>query len=93
MPPTEADPDRLLALARGHWSIERQHWLRDVVFGEDASHVRTGAAPQFLAALRNAILTVLRRTGSTAIAAARRTFAAHPSKAFALIAQSFPACR
>lgn len=92
-PPHDADPDRLLALARGHWSIERQHWLRDVVFGEDASHIRTGSAPQFLAALRNAILTLLRRTGMTAIAAARRTFAAHPSRALALVARSFPAYR
>jgi predicted transposase YbfD/YdcC len=91
--PQDADPDRLLALARGHWSIERQHWLRDVVFGEDASHVRTGAAPQILAALRNAILTLLRRTGATAVAAARRTFAAHPSTAFALVARPFPAYR
>lgn len=91
--PQDADPPRLLALARGHWSIERQHWLRDVVFGEDASHVRIGTAPQFLAAIRNAILTLLRRTGHTAIAAARRAFAAHPSKALALVARPFPAYR
>ena len=33
----------LLALSRGHWSIEnRLHYVRDVTLGEDASQVRTG---------------------------------------------------
>lgn len=43
----------LLRLARGHWSIENQcHWVMDVVYGEDASRVRTGHAAQNLALLR-----------------------------------------
>lgn len=91
--PHVADPDRLLALIRGHWSIERQHYLRDVVFGEDHCHVRTGDAPQILAALRNALLTLLRRDRRTAITAARRHFASHPSQAIALVHRSFPAYR
>ena len=49
-------PPVLLRLWRGHWRIENQlHYVRDVTFGEDASSVRTGAAPQVLAALRNAV--------------------------------------
>lgn len=91
--PRQADPARLLTLIRGHWSIERQHWLRDVVFGEDHSHLRTKTAPQILAALRNAALTLLRRTGHTAITAARRSFAAHPARAFALLRRRFRAYR
>ncbi len=32
--PEQAAPERLLALDRGHWSIEnRLHWVRDVTFG------------------------------------------------------------
>lgn len=32
---------------RGHWAIEnREHHVRDVTFGEDASRVRTGNAPR-----------------------------------------------
>ncbi len=91
--PRQANPTRLLTLIRGHWAIERHHWIRDVVFGEDRSHVRTGTAPHFLAALRNAILTLLRRSGRSAITAARRHFAAHPSRAVSLIRRSFPSSR
>lgn len=72
LPPT-VGPTALLALARGHWGIEnRLHYVRDVTLGEDASRVRTGAAPQVLAALRNAVLTLLRAAGATNIAAALR---------------------
>ena len=36
-----------LEYVRGHWGIEnRLHYVRDVTLGEDASQVRTGAAPQ-----------------------------------------------
>ena len=61
LPPQEADADRLLALWRGHWGIEnRVHWVRDVTFDEDRSQVRTGSAPQIMAALRNVAISVLR---------------------------------
>lgn len=91
--PRQAPPERLLALVRAHWSIETRHYLRDVVFGEDRSQIRTGAAPQILAALRNAILTLLRRSGRSAVTAARRELAAHPARALALISRRFPARR
>jgi predicted transposase YbfD/YdcC len=84
-----AGPERLLTLIRGHWSIECHHWKRDVLFGEDRSQIRTKAAPQFLAALRNALLTLLRRAGYTTIAAARRSLAAHPRRAASLIQRQF----
>jgi predicted transposase YbfD/YdcC len=91
--PAQADPERLLALIRGHWSIECRHWKRDVLFGEDGSQIRTKAAPQFLAALRNALLTLLQRTGHTAIAAARRTFGVYPRRAMRLLRRRFPRTR
>ena len=83
--PPQADPARILTLARGHWSIESRHWVRDVTFGEDRSPLRTGAAPQILATLRNLAHTLIRRTGTTAIAAARRAFSYHPARALALL--------
>src|SRR5215472_17249064 len=53
LPPLQASPHRLLHLIRGHWSIENGlHYVRDVTFQEDRSHIRTGHAPQILAALR-----------------------------------------
>jgi hypothetical protein len=81
----QAAPDRLLALARGHWSIESRHFVRDVTFGEDRSSLRSGDTPQFLAALRSLVPTLLRRSGVTAIAAARRSFSSHPARALPLL--------
>ena len=53
--PERASAKRLLAIARGHWWIEnRLHWVRDMSLGEDACRVRTGEAPEILAAMRNA---------------------------------------
>jgi predicted transposase YbfD/YdcC len=84
--PAEAGPRRLLDLVRGHWGIENSsHYVRDVSFGEDRSRLRTGSAPQILAALRNLALTLIHRHGSSQIAATRRHFASHPHKAFALL--------
>lgn len=83
--PRRADPARLLALIRGHWSVETRHWVRDVPFGEDRSRLRTGHAPQIMAAFRNLAHTLIRRTGTTEITAQRRAFAAHPASALRLL--------
>lgn len=85
LPTQEAGPERLLALARGQWSIESRHWIRDCVFGEDRSCLRTGNAPQLMAALRNLVISLIRAQGTRKITATRRHFAAHPSKALRLL--------
>ena len=60
----QADAAQLLALARSHWGIEnRLHYVRDVTCREDQCRTRTRAAPQVLAALRNTVLTLIRRSG------------------------------
>jgi predicted transposase YbfD/YdcC len=52
--PAQAEATRLLELDRGHWGIENGlHHVRDVTLGEDACRVRSGNAPQLLAAARN----------------------------------------
>lgn len=49
---------------RWHWTIENvTHYPRDVSFGEDRCQVRSGHAPQALAALRNALASLLRIEG------------------------------
>jgi predicted transposase YbfD/YdcC len=71
--PARADARRLLDLTREHWGIENQlHYRRDVTLGEDASRVRTGGAPQVMAALRNSILHVLSGIPAPSAAAAMR---------------------
>src|SRR5215211_4221946 len=77
LPPERAGAARLLELWRGHWGIEnRLHWVRDVTFDEDRSQIRTGSAPQVMAALRNTAIGVLRRAGHDNLAAATRHYAA-----------------
>lgn len=76
---------QLLRRVREHWHIEnRLHYVRDVTLGEDASQVRSGAAPEALAALRNALLGLLRQHGYDNIAAAVRHFAWTPGAALQL---------
>ena len=70
----QANAARLLELTRGHWAIENElHYKRDVTLGEDASRVRTGSAPQVMAALRNTIIHVLSDTVADSLASALRT--------------------
>ena len=46
--------------------------MRDATLGRDARQVRTGAAPQILAALRNLTIALLHRAGHTNSAAGVR---------------------
>ena len=86
LPPAKAAPGRLLELVRGHWSIEnRLHYVRDVSFREDRSRLRTGNAPQILAALRNLSIALIHRSGSSHITATRQHFASCPHQALALL--------
>lgn len=68
-----ADATFLLACNRGHWGIEnRSHYTRDATFGEDASQIEKGYAPQILAGLRNGVIAALRAEGVQNIASALR---------------------
>jgi predicted transposase YbfD/YdcC len=76
----------LLQLVRGHGAVEnRLHYVRDVTFGEDVSQVRTGSAPQVLAALRNVAIALLRQAGWDNIAAGLRYNAWRPGAALELL--------
>lgn len=72
-----AGPSTLLDWWRGHWGIEnRSHYVRDVTMGEDASRSRSGAAPQIMAAFRNAAIGFFRCRGVVNVAEALRRNAA-----------------
>lgn len=50
---------------RNHWGIENgQHWVLDVLFGEDACRTRQGHAAENLAWLRKMVLSLLRQDDS-----------------------------
>jgi predicted transposase YbfD/YdcC len=80
----QATTAELAEWLRGHWTIENSaHWIRDVVFGEDASKVRTRNAPAVLAALRDIVRTALRKAGWANTASARRAHLS-PTRVLAL---------
>lgn len=86
LPAATTTPAQLEALWRGHWTIENQvPYVRDVTFGEDASQVWTGHAPEALASPRNLLLTVLRRHGWANIADALRHYGAYAPRALTLL--------
>jgi len=81
-----ADPEQLLALARGHWSIEnRSHYVRDMLYDEDRHQLRKGKGPQMMACLRNFAISLLRLMDYKNITKATREFAARSHLALKLL--------
>lgn len=81
----EVKAEDVLQLKREHWGIENYlHRVRDVEMGEDAHHLRTPGFPQVLAALSNAVITLLHQAGQSVRIAAER-FVAKPDLAVRLL--------
>lgn len=72
LPAQRATPQRLASLVRNHWGIESLHWLRDTVYREDNSTVRTRSGPRVMAALRNLAVGAHHLTGRRDITEASR---------------------
>ncbi len=76
LPPTVADAARLLVIARAEWGIENGlHYRRDVSLQEDACQFRRGGGPHVMAALNNAVVSLLGQHGERNLAALQRRFA------------------
>lgn len=88
LPPEMASPPQLLAYVQKHWRIEnRCHWRRDATLGEDACTIRHAHVATVLSVLNCAILALLDHLRVTNARMARRTFAARPDQALALLTQ------
>jgi predicted transposase YbfD/YdcC len=77
----EVTPEDLLAHVRGHWRVEHAHWLRDVIWKEDKSLIRTGNGPQIWSALTNLVITLFRIHGVTSYTEETRRCAQDPCHA------------
>lgn len=60
---TRASPQAIASLVRGQWAIESLHWLRDTLYREDNSTVRTRSGPRAMATLRNLAVGALHLAG------------------------------
>jgi predicted transposase YbfD/YdcC len=86
LPAAATTPAEVEGAWRGHWAIEnRVHYVRDVVFGEDANQARAGSTPQVLAALRNALISLLRCLGWTSITSALAHYGAYVHRTLLLL--------
>ena len=59
--PEQAGAEKLLAINRGHWSIENScHYILDWNFDEDRSRIRTGYGPENISRLRRFVIGVIK---------------------------------
>ena len=86
LPAHEASVQRLLELARGHWSIEnRLHYVKDVTLGEDRSLIHVGQGGAIMSALRSAVVSLLHKAGRHRIASTLRANSQHPEQALIIM--------
>ena len=73
-PASEASPQRLLQINRGHWTIEnRCHYIIDWTYDEDRGRIRTGHGPENITRLRRfAVALILCKPGRRAAETMRR---------------------
>ena len=57
----QADPERVLKVNRGHWTIENScHYIIDWNYDEDRSRIRTGYGPENITRLRRFAIGVIK---------------------------------
>jgi predicted transposase YbfD/YdcC len=83
--PEQAGPAALARYVREQWSIESLHWIRDTLYQEDKSQVRTRSGPRAMAALRNLAIGALRMAGRTDITEATRWAARSMDRPFTIL--------
>ena len=83
--PDRASPADLARHVRQQWAIESLHWLRDTLYQEDKSQVRTRSGPRIMAALRNLAICALRLSGRTDVTEATRWAGRSMDRPFAIL--------
>jgi len=83
--PEQTDPATLAGYVREQWSIESLHWIRDTLYQEDKSRVRTRSGPRIMATLRNLAIGALRLAGRTDITEATRWAARYMDRPFTIL--------
>jgi predicted transposase YbfD/YdcC len=86
LPRERGGAKELLRLTRAHWGIENGlHGVRDGTLREDASRVRKGGAAEVMAALRNIVIFLFKRSRHGSAAAATRHYVCHPEESLEVL--------
>lgn len=83
--PKLATPADLARYNRDQWGIEVMHWIRDTLYREDHSRIRTRSGPRVMASLRNLAIGALRLAGRTDITEATRWACRYMNRPFAIL--------
>ncbi len=84
-----ATPEQLLSWNRGHWAVEtKNHYIRDVTFGEDGCRSRVRCAPSNNAVCANIALAIIFGKGFRTAPEATRHFVLHREEAFKALFES-----
>jgi len=65
--------------------MESLHWLRDTLYQEDKSQIRTRSGPRVMAALRNLAICALRLSGRVDVTEATRWASRSMDRPFAIL--------
>jgi predicted transposase YbfD/YdcC len=82
---TQASPRELARYVRGQWAIEVLHWIRDTLYREDNSTIRTRCGARVMASLRNLAVGALRLAGRCDITEATRWACRNMTRPFAIL--------
>jgi len=67
--PDQADPESVLAVNRGHWTIENScHYIIDWNYDEDRSRIRVGYGPENITRLRRFAISIIKSKGVRSVA-------------------------
>jgi len=83
--PDRASPADLARYVRGQWAIESLHWIRDTLYREDESRVRTRSGPRVMATLRNLAIGALHLAGRHDTTEATRWASRNMHRPFAIL--------
>ena len=83
--PGQASAADLAWHVREQWAFESFHWLRDTLYQEDRSQVRTRTRPRIMAALRNLAICALRLSGRADVTEATRWASQSMDRTFTIL--------
>jgi predicted transposase YbfD/YdcC len=91
--PQQANPQRVLQVNRGHWTIENScHYILDWNYDEDRSRIRTGYGPENITRLRRFAIGVIKSQGGRSVAQKMRQLTRHVRLVFDYLRMSENSC-
>ena len=91
--PEQANPQRILQVNRGHWTIENScHYILDWNYDEDRSRIRTGYGPENITRLRRFAIGVIKAQGARSVAQKMRQLTRHVRLVFDYLRMSENSC-